>query len=114
MKLTDLSSVFELFIFSDQLETNREILKEGKSLILTLTKSFSDEQNRFKRINVQKIVSLTDLISKPLEEVTINLKSINDLDKISNFLTQNGNTLVNLKVHNENNDLNFNYKIEEI
>ena len=30
LKLTDLSSVFELFIFSDVLELNREILKEGK------------------------------------------------------------------------------------
>ena len=29
LKLTDLSSVFELFIFSDVLELNREILKEG-------------------------------------------------------------------------------------
>ena len=39
LKLTDLSSVFELFIFSDVLEANREILKEGGSLILTLVKS---------------------------------------------------------------------------
>ena len=107
LKLTDLSSVFELFIFSDQLESNREILKEGKSLILTLIKSFNDEQNRFKRINVQKIVSLTDLINKPIDEITINLKSIKELNEISNFLTQNGNTLVNLIVQDENNDLKF-------
>ena len=32
LKLTDLTSVFELFIFSDTLEVNREILKEGNSL----------------------------------------------------------------------------------
>ena len=55
LKLTDLTSVFELFIFSDVLELNRAILKEGNSLILTLVKSISDDQNRFKRINVQKI-----------------------------------------------------------
>ena len=61
LKLTDLTSVFELFIFSDILELNREILKEGNSLILTLVKSISDEENRFKRINVQKIASLKDL-----------------------------------------------------
>ena len=39
LKLTDLSSVFELFIFSDVLELNREILKEGSSLILTIFKN---------------------------------------------------------------------------
>ena len=107
LKLTDLTSVFELFIFSDQLESNREILKEGKSFILTLIKSFSEEQNRFKRINVQKIASLTDLISKPIDEITINLKSIKDLNVISNFLNENGNTLVNLEIQNENNNLKF-------
>ena len=44
LKLTDLSSVFELFIFSDILELNRDILKEGSSLILTLVKSISDDR----------------------------------------------------------------------
>ena len=38
LKLTDFSSVFELFIFSDILELNREILKEGNSLLLSLIK----------------------------------------------------------------------------
>ena len=42
LKLTDLNSVFELFIFPDVL-INRDKLKEGTSLILTLTKAFSDE-----------------------------------------------------------------------
>ena len=69
LKLTDLTSVFELFIFSDTLELNREILKEGTSLILTLVKSISNEENRFKRINVQKIASLKDLLSKPINEM---------------------------------------------
>ena len=61
IKLTDLTSVFELFIFSDILESNRENLVEGNSLIITLTKNISNDENRFKRINVQKIASLKDL-----------------------------------------------------
>ncbi|MDC0866348.1 DNA polymerase III subunit alpha, partial [Candidatus Pelagibacter sp.] len=47
LKLTDLTSVFELFIFSDILELNRETLIEGNSLILTLVKSISSDENRF-------------------------------------------------------------------
>mgnify|MGYP006234876283 FL=1 len=70
LKLTDLSSVFELFIFSDVLDLNRETLKEGGSLILTLVKSISNEENRFKRINVQKITSLQDLLNKPINQVS--------------------------------------------
>ena len=110
LKLTDLSSVFELFIFSDLLEVNREILKEGKSLILKLIKSFSDEQNRFKRINVQKITSLTDLFNKPIEEVTISIKSTKELHEVSNFLEKNGQTLINLRVQDDDNDLKFQLK----
>ena len=54
LKLTDLTSVFELFIFSEVLEKNREILKEGSSLILTLIKSNSEIENRFRRIKCSK------------------------------------------------------------
>jgi len=107
LKLTDLASVFELFIFSDILELNREILKEGSSLILTLIKSISEEENRFKRINVQKIVSLKNLLNKPIEEVTFKLKSLKELDELSKFLPKNGDTLIKIKLSDENNVFNF-------
>ena len=110
LKLTDLSSVFELFIFSDTLELNREILKEGSSLILTLVKSISDTENRFKRINVQKIVSLKDLLNKPIQEVTFNLKSSKELDEISKFLPEKGNTIIKIKISDKNNDYSFQLK----
>ena len=101
LKLTDLNNVFELFIFSDVLETNRELLKEGNSLILRLTKSSNKDENRFRRINVQKISSLKDVLNKPIEEVTFNLKSLKELEEISKFLEEKGNTLINIKFRNE-------------
>ena len=110
LKLTDLTSVFELFIFSDTLELNRETLKEGSSMILTLVKSISNEENRFKRINVQKIVSLKDLLNKPISEVTFNLKSLKELDDISNYLPKNGDTLIKIKLNDKNYDYNFQLK----
>ena len=110
LKLTDLTSVFELFIFSEVLEKNRNILKEGSSIILTLAKSISDEENRFKRINVQKIASLSELINKPIEEVLFNLKSLDELNEISKIIPNNGNTLVKIKLQNQNNELDFTLK----
>ena len=107
LKLTDLSSVFELFIFSDILELNREILKEGNSLILTLAKSISNDENRLKRINVQKIASLKDLINKPINEVTFSLKSLKELDEISKVLTNDGDTSINIKMNDNNHDFYF-------
>jgi len=110
LKLTDLTSVFELFIFSEVLEKNRDILKEGSSIILTLAKSVSDEENRFKRINVQKIASLSELINKPIEEVLFDLKSLNELNEISKIIPTNGNTIVKIKLRDQNNELDFTLK----
>ena len=110
MKLTDLSSVFELFIFSDILELNREILKEGNSLILTLVKSISNEENRFKRINVQKIVSLKNLLNSPINEVTFNINSLNEFHDLSNFLSDYGKTTININMKENGKTLNFKLK----
>ena len=110
LKLTDLSSVFELFIFSEVLEINREILKEGSSLILKLVKSISNDDNRLKRINVQKISSLKELLNKPINEVTFDIKSIHQLNEISKFLDKTGDTLINIKIDNDYNIYDFQLK----
>ena len=64
---------------------------------MTLKKSFSDEDNRFKRINVQKIGSLKNLFNNPIKEATFNLKSLKELEEISKYLNKSGNTLINIK-----------------
>ena len=107
LKLTDLSSVFELFIFSDTLDINREILKEGNSFILRIVKSTYDNENRFRRINVRKISSLKELISKPISEVTFELSSIDQLNEISKFLPKNGETLIKINIQDKKEDLFF-------
>jgi DNA polymerase-3 subunit alpha len=82
IKLTDLSSVFELFIFSDLLELNRDIFLEGNSLFITLSKNLTDDENRFKRINVNKVSLIKDLFNKPITNLEL---SFNNIDKISNI-----------------------------
>jgi DNA polymerase-3 subunit alpha len=110
LKLTDLSSVFEIFIFSDVLELNREILKEGSSLLLTLVKSLSNDENRFKRINVQKIGSLIDLFNSPIKEVSFDVNSHENLDAISKYLVEDGKTEVHLNIPIDGKTLKFKLK----
>jgi len=110
IKFTDLTSVFELFIFSDTLEINREILIEGNSLILTLIKNISNDENRFKRINVHKIASLKDLFNKPVTEVIFNIKSIKEIDKISNLVKEEGSTDVKINLKDGKNELQIKLK----
>ena len=70
-------------------------------------KSLSNEDNRFKRINVQKIASLQDLLSKPINEVTFKLKSLKELDEISKILSEKGSTLIKINVSDNENNLYF-------
>ncbi len=110
LKLTDLSSVFEIFIFSDVLELNREILKEGNSLILTIFKNVSNDENRLTRINVQKIASIKDLFNSPINEVSFQLNSEEQIEKISTILNDEGKTIVNINLVTEGNILKFRLK----
>jgi len=107
IKFTDLTSVFELFVFSDTLEVNREILIEGNSLIITLGKNISDDENRFKRINVKKIASLTDLFNKPIGEIEFILNNPNQLKQISNLISNAGKTEVKIKIKDKKQELTF-------
>ena len=61
-------------------------------------------------MNVQKITSLKDPLNKPIQEVTFNLKSQKELDEISKFLPVNGNTLIKIKISDENNEFYFQLK----
>ncbi len=110
LKLTDLSSVFELFIFSDVLEMNRENLKEGSSLILTIFKNVSNDVNRLTRINVEKIASLKDLFNSPIKEVSFDLKSEEQIKKISEILNDEGKTIININFFRDDKILKFRLK----
>ena len=89
---------------------NRDILIEGSSLIITLIKTISNDENRSKRINVQKIASLKDLFNKPVNEIAFNIKSIKDIDKISDLVDEEGTTEVIININDENNDISFKLK----
>ena len=105
------TSVFpSSFTKSDILDLNRDILIEGNSLIITLKKNISNDENRFKRINVQKIASLKDLYNKPVSEITFNIKSIKEVDVISNLIKEKGTTEVNINLNEEDSELIFKLK----
>jgi DNA polymerase-3 subunit alpha len=101
---------FELFIFSDILELNRETLKEGSSLLLTLVKSISNDENRFKRVNVQKIGSLIDLFNSPIKEVSFDVNNDENLETISRVLVEDGKTEVNFNMNLKDKTLKFKLK----
>ena len=116
MQLTKLFEIEKLYnfvlscIFSDILSLNREILIEGNSLIITLIKNISNDESRFKRINVQKIASLKDLLNKPISQIRFEIQSLKEIDKISDLIKDNGSTEIKINLNDKNKDLTFKLK----
>ena len=98
VKFSDKKNEFELFLFAEILVDNREKLKESESFVLTLQKDRILGENKKKRINVKKILSLDEVINKPYSKVTIELKDTSNLKEIKNLLSIKGETKVNLIV----------------
>ncbi len=103
MKLSDLSGVYEIFIFSDLLELNREILKEGNSLMLTITKNITDMTNRLKRFNVKKISSIKELYNKPISKIEFSVSDKKDIEELSKLFKKNGSTEVTIVLQQNKN-----------
>ena len=85
-------------------------MKEGSSLILTIFKNVSNDEHRLTRINVQKIASLKDLFNSPINEVSFQLNSEEQIEKISTILNDEGKTIVNINFVTEDNILKFRLK----
>ena len=91
VKFSDLESSFELFIFSDIFEMNRNELIEGNSLMITLIKSSNDENQR---INVKKITLLKEVMNSPIDQLKFQINDIKELDKLKNLSKKDGSTKI--------------------
>ena len=98
VKFSDLESEFELFLFSDLLVLNREALKTANSFILTLQKDNSSQNNLSRRINIKKLVGLSEFTKKEYDKVTIELKNQSNLNDLQKLLKENGNTKIEIKI----------------
>ena len=97
VKFSDLSNVFELFVFSEIFELNRDKLVEGNSLMLTLIKNYPDDNSSQKRINVKKMILLKELVNIQIKNITFKFNNIEDFKKLKNLPSKNGET--EIKIH---------------
>ena len=110
IKFSDLTKVFELFIFSEVLEKNRANLIAGKSFLITVIKNQEDQDNRFKRINVRKIVSLDDAINLTYDNVHIEIKDSENLEKLYKSIEETGNSKIKISINEGNKNYLFELK----
>ena len=110
IKFSDLTSVFELFVFSDIFDINRSLLIEGNSVMITLIKNFSDDNKIQKKINIKKITSLNDLFNKPINNLKLRFNSISELEKIKSLKSDEGNATITIEIPNKSHNYIFKLK----
>ena len=108
IKFSDLSKVFELFIFSEILEKNRKHLVEGQSFLLTVIKDKENQENRFRRISVRKIVSLKEITKMGYNDVYIEIDESDNLKNLYEAIKEKGNAKIKISI----NDKHKNYLFE--
>ncbi len=94
IKFVDLSSMFELFIFSEKLVENRNNLLVGNSFLIKVKKE--KNKDNIERINLDNIFLIDDLKIKNIEKVTFKISHLSALNLIRNRLNQKGSSRVNI------------------
>jgi len=111
VKFSDLSKIFELFLFSEILEKNRDSLKEGNSFLLTILKDKENQDNRFRRINVRKISKMQDLTKQHYTNVYIEIDKSNNLSELYKVINKKGNSLIKISV--KEGEKNYLFELKE-
>ena len=111
VKFSDNKSEFEMFLFSDIFSSNREKLKESSSFILTLQKDKSANENNLNRVNIKKIIDLSDLVNRTYETVSIELNNREKLKELNELLKNNGETKINVILRDV--DKKYSFELEK-
>ena len=110
IKFSDQSKVFELFLFSEMLELNRKLLVEGKSFLITLIKDKENQENRFRRINVRKIVSLDNIVKLNYDHVHIEIDKSDNLKKLYESIKEKGDSKIKISINEKQKNYIFELK----
>ena len=70
----------------------------------------TEDNNRFKRLNVKKIVSLKDIFNKPIFEIEFKTENPDKIKEISNLIKKEGTTEVKINIKDGDKKLVFKLK----
>jgi len=100
VKFSDLSRMFEFFIFSELLVSNREKLKPGKSFLINVKRETL--KTGMERTNVSRIFPIEEISEKKINDVSIKVDNIAKLSELKLNLIKEGNTSVILDYISKN------------
>jgi len=108
LKLSDLSRMYEIFVFSELLLISREKLKLGNSFLINIVKE--KLTNGTQRLIVRKITDLNALKEAKINSIEFFLNSLKEIEIINSILKKNGRTKVVFKLKANEKLLNLDVK----
>ena len=123
LKFSDLSKVFDIFLFSEILDKNRKNLfgtidtwllwklTEGKSFLLTVIRDVENKDNRFKRLNVRKVINLNEIAKKNYNDVFIEIDTAENLNKLYENIKEKGDAKIKISIQEQ--DKNYLFELKE-
>jgi len=95
IKLSDLSRMYELFIFSEILIANRSYLIAGNSFLINVVKETMT--NGTSRLTVRKLTEINSIKEAKVFKTQILIKDLKKIDELKSLLKDKGETKVEIK-----------------
>jgi len=108
LKLSDLSRMYEIFVFSELLLASREKLIPGNSFLINIVKE--KLTNGTQRLTVRKITDLNMLKEAKINSIEFFLNSLKEIEIVNSILKKNGRTKVVFKLKANEKLLNLDVK----
>jgi len=108
LKLSDLSRMYEIFVFSELLLASREKLIPGNSFLINVVKE--KLTNGAQRLTVRKITDLNALKEAKINSIEFFLNSLKEIEIVHSILKKNGKTKVVFKLKANQKLLNLDVK----
>jgi DNA polymerase-3 subunit alpha len=108
IKLSDLSRMYELFIFSETLLANRDKLIPGNSFLANIIKE--KMTNGTTRLTVRKLTEINSIKEAKINKAEIIIKDLGSINELKKILKDNGDTKVSIRMNSKDKNYVFNLK----
>ena len=75
--------------------------------MITLVKNYVDDSKVQKKINIRKIISMKEVIDKPIDEIKIKIKNLEGIKKLNKVHLESGKTTVFIDIEIDKKTLTF-------
>ena len=112
IKLSDLSRMYELFIFSEILLANRDKMNPGNSFLINIVKE--KMTNGTIRLTTRKLTEINSIKEAKINNAEIIIKNLESINELKKILKDGGDTKVLIRMNSKDKNYAFNLKTNKL